>query len=81
MWKYACRFCKAARGKVTTYAALALSGAAMLPDLIPQYWSQIEGLLPTSVPSERVHHMLLGIGALAVIWTRIRRELANDGPK
>lgn len=65
----------AARGKVTTYVALTISGLAALPDLLPTYWSQVEGLIPTSFPTERVHHILLGVGALAVIWTRIRREV------
>lgn len=68
-------FLAAARGKATTYFALALSGLAMVPDLLPQYWAQVEALLPTSVPSERVHHILLGVGTLAVIWLRVRREV------
>jgi hypothetical protein len=68
-------FLAAARGKFTTYFALGLSGLAMLPDLLPQYWSQIEGLLPTTANTERVHHLLLGIGALAVIYLRVRREV------
>ena len=75
MLAYLKRMAVAASGKVTTYAALGLSGAAMLPDLVPQYWSQVEGMIPTSLPTERIHHVLLGVGALAVIWTRIRREV------
>ena len=73
---YVKRVVTAASSKVTTYVALGISAAAMLPDLLPSYWSQIESMLPTAVPTERVHHVLMGVGALAVIWTRIRREVA-----
>ena len=69
------RFLRAASGKATTYFALAMSGLAVLPEIIPQYWSQVEGLIPTAVPKESVHHILLGVGALAVIYLRIRREI------
>lgn len=68
----------AAKGKVTTYVALCISGLAVLPDLLPQYWSQVEGMIPTQFPTERIHHLLMGAGALAVIWTRIRREVKPD---
>lgn len=65
----------AARNKATTYFALALSGLAVLPEVIPQYWDQVEGLIPTQVNKETVHHILLGVGSLAVIYLRVRREV------
>lgn len=60
---------------VTAYLALAISALAMLPEIIPQYWDQLCGILPASWPRETFHHVLLGLGALAVIWTRVRREI------
>jgi hypothetical protein len=71
-WK---RFYDVAKTKVTTWFALIIGTLAMLPDMVPQYWSQVEGLIPTKYPTEAVHHLLLGAGALAVIYLRVRREI------
>lgn len=68
-------FLKAARGKMTTWFALIMSALAVLPDVMPQYWNQVEALIPTQYPTEAVHHVLLGLGALAVIYLRVRREI------
>lgn len=69
------RFIAIARTKLTTWFALVMSGLAVLPDVIPQYWAQVESLIPTPVQTEAVHHLLLGAGALAVIYLRVRREV------
>ena len=77
--KFACSWCarfwQVSINKVTNWFALALSGLAVLPEILPQYWSQIEGIFPTSWPTERVHHILLGVGALAIIYLRGRRAM------
>jgi len=65
----------AAKGKVTTYAALALSGVAMLPDVLPQFWQDVAAFFPKHWPREQIHHALLAAGGLAIIWTRVRREI------
>jgi hypothetical protein len=75
MMDYLKKSAAAASTKLTTYVALTVSGLAMLPELVPQYWAQVEDLVPTAVPKESVHHFVLGVGALALIWTRIRREV------
>jgi hypothetical protein len=75
MMDYLKRFYAAAKGKVSTYVGLGIGGLAALPDVLPQYWSQVEGMLPTAFPTERVHHVLMGVGALSVIWLRVRREI------
>lgn len=75
LWTHLVDVWHAAKTKVTTYFALLMSGLAVLPDVIPQYWAQVESLIPTAVPTEAVHHLLLGAGALAVIYLRVRREV------
>lgn len=75
MLDYMKRAVVAARSKWTTYGAMALSGLAVLPEVIPQYWADVESLIPTQVNKETVHHLLLAAGSLAVIWLRIRREI------
>ena len=77
---YLKRFFAAASKTVTAYLALAISGLAILPEMIPQYWDQLCGLLPASWPRETFHHILLGLGALAVIWTRVRRQIGTVAP-
>lgn len=69
------KYWQAARSKFTTWFALIMSALAILPDVIPQYWASLEALVPTKYPTEAIHHVLLGIGALAVIYLRIRREV------
>jgi len=75
--KYIINMFNAASKTATAYLAVAISGLAVLPDTLPQYWGYLCGLLPHSWPQEKVHHLLLGIGALAVIWTRVRRQIKN----
>jgi hypothetical protein len=75
MMDYIKRFYAAAKGKLSTYVALCVTGVAALPDLLPTYWASIEGVLPTAFPSERIHHVLMGLGSLALIWLRVRREI------
>jgi hypothetical protein len=72
---YLKRFYTAAKNKLSTYVALAVTGIAAMPDLLPAYWANIEGLLPTTFATERIHHVLMGVGSLALIWLRVRREI------
>jgi hypothetical protein len=80
MLAYLKAFAAEAKGKATTYFALALSGLAVLPEVLPQYWGQVESLIPTAVNKETVHHLLLGVGSLAVIYLRVRREVKPNAP-
>ena len=73
------KFYTEAKTKLTTWFALALAGIAALPDLIPQYWANVEAMVPTHYPTEAVHHLLLGVGALAVIYLRVRRAVNAVG--
>jgi hypothetical protein len=68
-----------AKSQASTYVALVLAALGVLPELIPQYWNDIEGLIPTAVNKETVHHVLLGIGAIAAML--IRAHLAAKAAK
>jgi hypothetical protein len=68
-----------AKSQASTYVALVLLGLAELPELIPTYWADIEGLLPTATNKEAVHHLLLGVGAVAALL--VRAHLAAKAAK
>jgi hypothetical protein len=75
--KYIADMFAAASKTATAYLAVAISGLAVLPDTLPQYWGYLCDFLPHSWSQEKVHHALLGAGALAVIWTRVRRQIGS----
>jgi len=72
---WVCRFCQEARNKWTTWFALAMTGLAGLPEVLPQSWDTLAYFVPPQ-HREKVHHAVLAAGFLGVIWLRIRRDIS-----
>ena len=66
----------AARSKLTTYVSSGTALVALIPDFIQNQWGQLEAEFPRL---HTFHHAAVVVGILATIWTRIRREVKNDG--
>lgn len=61
-----------AKGKLTTYVAALSVFIASLPELIKDYWGQLE----QSIPHLTIYHgTVTAIGLLLTIWARVRREI------
>jgi len=61
---------RTATGAFTVFTAT----LAMAPEFIPQYWADIEALIPTKYPKESVHHVLLLTCGIITIILRGRRQ-------
>ncbi len=62
---------------LTGWIALAIAGLAMLPEVLPAYWSDVCALFPKEWPQETIHHCLLGVGGLAAMAARVRRGIQS----
>lgn len=72
MLDYLKRCLVAAKSKMTTYVAGSTALIAALPDMIHNEWAQAEAAIPWLTA---YHHKVVIVGAIATIWTRIRREV------
>lgn len=72
-----------AKGKVTTYLALAVGGVSQLADHAQELHDQfpeLKGYLPQGPAIEHgAHYALSGLGLL-IVWSRVRRLLGAAKP-
>ncbi len=72
MLAYLKKFYTAAKGKLTTYIALATAGVTELVSA----WDQAVAILPHWLVEQKTH--IFAIAALIPMWSRIRRELSGN---